>query len=213
VKFLKIVARGAEAVLSREKRDGEEVIVKERIVKGYRIPQLDAPLRRERTRHEARLLDAARRASIPVPLVLETDEKSSKIFMEHIEGTRLKELINSDIDDKQRGALAEDIGKTTGKLHAAGIVHGDLTTSNMILRDNKIHLIDFGLGQWSVRPEDRGTDLAVLKEAFQSTHFRFFDLLWDRFIKGYQKSTPDANRTITALAAIERRARYTQRCD
>ena len=49
--------------------------------------------------------------------------------------------------------VARNVGATLGKLHDSEIVHGDLTTSNIMIRhieDNKIDIvmIDFGLGNF-----------------------------------------------------------------
>ena len=210
---MEIVARGAEAVLSKDELDGETVLVKERIKKGYRIEQIDNSLRKERTEHESKLLGEARRAGVNTPKVLDIDEKNCKITMEWIEGQRLKEVFNSDISDKEIEKLAVMIGNAAGKLHYAGIVHGDLTTSNMILSEGKIFLIDFGLGFFSPKEEDYGTDLAVFKEAVKATHFKLLSLVWDSFIKGYRQTNPQADDALLALIAIEKRGRYMTRVE
>jgi len=209
-----IIARGAEAVLKKEHKDGRDVLIKDRIVKGYRLKAIDDKLRKERTRSEARLLRAASRANVNVPRVLE--ETEFELIEEFIEGKRLKELIN-ETDDDRRKRIAGMLGEAVGKLHSSGIIHGDLTTSNMILSRSKesdgekIYFIDFGLGFLSDKPEDFGTDLAVLREAFQSTHFRFFEQMWNDFLAGYRKSFPGSDQALKALESIERRGRYVRR--
>lgn len=210
---MEIVARGAEAVLRKDRMDDETVLIKERIKKGYRIEQIDTPLRTERTVHESRLLGEARRAGVNTPKILDVDEKGCRITMEWIEGQRLKELLNSDIEENERQRLSILIGNAAGRLHAAGIVHGDLTTSNMILCNDKIFFIDFGLGFFSTKNEDYGTDMAVLKEAVKATHFKHLNLIWDSFIKGYGQTNPHADASLEALKAIERRGRYVSRVD
>lgn len=210
---MQIVARGAEAILKKDSIDGETVLIKERVKKGYRIPQIDLPLRTERTVHESRLLGEARRAGVDTPKIIAVDSAGCRITMEWIEGQRLKELLNSDISDMERERLVALIGNAAGRLHAAGMVHGDLTTSNMILSGGKIFFIDFGLGGFSKRPEDFGTDLAVLEEALKSTHFRHLGLLWQSFIKGYCQTNPQAQEALKALADIEKRGRYVTRVD
>lgn len=70
------------------------------------------------------------------------------------------------------------IGSELAKMHLADIIHGDLTTSNMMLRhpsstaDSKTQLvlIDFGLSYQSNLTEDKAVDLYVLERAFSSTH-------------------------------------------
>jgi len=214
-----IVARGAEAVLYKETFDGKPALVKERIKKSYRIPQLDTKLRLERTRTEARLLNEAARAGVAVPAVLAVDEKNAKIIMEFVDGKRLKELLNS-CAEKERKELAASIGETVAKLHSHKIVHGDLTTSNIIQHDNKLFFIDFGLGYLSGRAEDFGTDLAVLHEAVRSTHFEHLNTLWPIIVKSYGKSFAQntgsqnaAQKALKALEDIESRGRYVRKTE
>lgn len=145
---MKIIKRGAEAILFLD----DSKLIKERVKKSYRLPQIDEKLRKLRTRKEAKLLSEARRVGIETPKIFSVDENGFKIVMEFIDGERLKEFFNETSDEK-RGEIAEELGKEVGLLHKNGIVHGDLTTSNMILKDEKIFFIDFGLGEFSQREE------------------------------------------------------------
>lgn len=206
----KIIARGAEAVLYREKTDGQEALVKERIKKSYRLAEIDSELRLQRTRREARLLSEARRCGVSTPKVLEVDEKNCKIVMEFVEGRRLKEFFN-ETSESESAKIAEMIGAQIGILHNGSIVHGDLTTSNMILSEGKIYFIDFGLGEFSQRTEDFATDLSVLKEAIKSTHFRMLGLLWNSVVKGYKSANPNSESVLKRMEEIEKRGRYAKR--
>jgi Kae1-associated kinase Bud32 len=203
---MKIIKRGAEAVLFLE---GDQ-LVKERVKKGYRLPQIDERLRKLRTRGEAKLLSEAKRIGVNTPKIFSVDEKGFRIVMEFIDGKRLKEFFN-ETDNKNRKSIAEELGKTVGLLHRNGIVHGDLTTSNMILKENRIFFIDFGLGEFSTRAEDLATDLSVLKEAFKSTHFKYLDLLWENFEKGYKQTNDNFIKVLDTLKDIEKRGRYVER--
>jgi len=205
---MQILKRGAEAILYL---DSEKNLVKERIKKSYRLPQIDSKLRAERTRAEARLINEASRAGVSVPRVFDVDEKEMKIVMEFLEGARLKEIFNSEIARVEKENLAEKIGESVGKLHSHSLVHGDLTTSNLIFHNNKIFFIDFGLGFQSSRPEDFATDLSVLKEALKSTHFKDLNSLWEQIILGYRKTFPEAEKVFKALENIELRGRYVER--
>jgi TP53 regulating kinase-like protein len=205
---MKIIKRGAEAVLYL---DGEN-LVKERVKKSYRLQEIDEKLRKYRTRKESKLLEDARRVGVETPKIISTDEKGFKIIMEYVEGQRLKEFFN-ETDNKNRENVAELVGKSVGLLHKNGIVHGDLTTSNMVLKDNKVYFIDFGLGENSNRIESLATDLSVLKEAFKSTHFRYLNLLWNSFIKGYKQTNDNFNKVLETLNDIEKRGRYVRRND
>jgi TP53 regulating kinase-like protein len=201
-----IIKRGAEAVISLD--DGR--IVKDRIKKSYRLAQIDEKLRKQRTRKEASLLLQAKRAGINVPDVIGISEKDFKITMENIEGKRLKEFLN-ETDDKNRKSVAEIVGKSVGLLHKTGIVHGDLTTSNMILKNGNVYLIDFGLGYCSRRLENQAIDLSVFKEALKSTHYAYLNVLWESFIKGYRQTNDNFNKVLDALNGIEKRGRYVER--
>jgi Kae1-associated kinase Bud32 len=199
---MKIIKHGAEAILYLE----NENLIKDRIKKSYRIPQIDEPLRKDRTKKEVKLINEARRIGIQTPKIFGT--KENKIIMEFVEGERLKEFFNN---SNERREVAELLGKNVGSLHLNRIVHGDLTTSNMILRENKIIFIDFGLGSFSNRVEDFATDLSVFKEAVKSTHFRYLEEIWNSFIKGYKQTNPNWDKVLKALEDIEKRGRYVKR--
>jgi Kae1-associated kinase Bud32 len=205
---MKIIKRGAEAVLYLD--NGH--LVKERIKKSYRLAEIDEKLRKIRTKKEAKLIAEAKRYGVETPNIFSVDEKGFKIIMDFIDGQRLKEFINETTDENRR-KVAEEIGKSVGLLHKNGIVHGDLTTSNLILKDNKIFFIDFGLGESSKRVENQATDLSVLKEAFKSTHFKHLNMLWESFIKGYKQTNDNFNKVLETLDDIEKRGRYVKRND
>ena len=199
-----IVGRGAEAILYR---DGDK-LVKERIKKGYRIKELDEKLRKRRTKREAKILSKARRVGVPTPLVINVEDY--KIVMEFIEGKRLKELLNS-LTSEERKEIAREIGILIGRLHTAGIIHGDLTTSNMILRGGEIYFIDFGLAFHSTSVEDRAVDLHLLHQAYQSTHFDYLEELWESTIEGYRETFKDWESVLRRLEQIRKRGRYAKR--
>ncbi|QQG40062.1 MAG: Kae1-associated serine/threonine protein kinase [Candidatus Aenigmatarchaeota archaeon] len=198
------IARGAEAVLYR--KDNE--LVKARIEKGYRLRELDAKLRTERTKTEARLMDAARRAGVPVPMIREVRESTLK--MDFLEGERLRDAIDL-VDSKQRIIIANTIGRHVGRLHRNGIVHGDLTTSNMIMHEGRVYFIDFGLGTFSTSVEDRAVDLYLLHNALKSTHYKNLKPLWANITKGYKKEFNEGARVLDRLKKVEVRGRYARR--
>ena len=204
---MKEISRGAEAVLYLEKHEGEIVLIKERVKKGYRVSELDNGIRKERTAREMKLLLEAKRAGANVPVVMTA--KEYRLIMEFLKGERVKELLNSNKRDGEE--IAEQIGREAGLLHENGIIHGDLTTSNMIIRDGRIYFIDFGLGMFSQKPEDQGVDLIVFRDALKSTHFSDFEVLWQSFIKGYKQTNKTSKEALKALASIERRGRYVNR--
>jgi len=126
----KIIQQGAEAVLIRE----DNFVLKRRAKKGYRINELDDKLRKQRTRKEAKLLEKAGKI-IDIPKVLKVDDAKMEIEMEFISGLKLSESLDNLKNWKE---VCLEIGKNISKLHDADIIHGDLTTSNMILVEKKL---------------------------------------------------------------------------
>ncbi len=184
---------GAEAVVRVE--DG--MLVKERVPKNYRQKELDERIRKERTKAEARIISEARRAGVPTPIIY--DIENSTIKMQYIDGVALKHVI----DEK----LSEQIGVLVAELHAAGIIHGDLTTSNLILFNDKIYMIDFGLSFSEGSVEARGVDVHVLFRTFESTH-RNHEKLIEAFCRGYRKELGQADEVLERVKEIEKRGRY-----
>lgn len=203
---MKVIKQGAEAKLYLDKN----LIIKNRVKKGYRIEQLDEKIRRFRTSLEANLISEARRTGVPTPMVLDADKNKYNITMEFIDGIRIKEYF-SRCKESEIEKLSEQIGRQIAILHSSGIIHGDLTTSNMILKEGKIYFIDFGLGFFSRRIEDQATDLKLMKEAIQSTHFKILKQCWDNILKGYKKEYKDADKVIERVNEIERRVRYAKK--
>lgn len=197
---MQLIAKGAEAEL---RKDGN-TLVKERISKGYRLKELDEKLRKRRTALEARLLREARRAGVLTPQVLE--EGKTSLVLEFIEGAKVKDLLSKNCAD-----ISEKIGEAVAKLHNFDIVHGDLTTSNMLINDKGLWLIDFGLGFISKRSEDKATDLYLLHEALESTHFDVLEEAWSAILDSYKEHYQDSGKVIKALSDVEKRGRYKER--
>lgn len=196
-----LIAQGAEAIIIRK----NSVIIKNRIKKSYRIPQLDQKLRRQRTKKEIRILEKAFKL-IPVPKVISFSEKNNIIKMEYIKGKKL-----SDHLDKLKNAkkISEMIGKNIAKLHDNNIIHGDLTTSNMIYSKDKLYFIDFGLSFESAKVEDKAVDLHLIKEALEAKHFKQADKLFKAILKGY-KTSKYYKETLKRLERVDLRGRYKQ---
>ena len=191
--------------------DGRKVLVKERVRKGYRLAQIDERLRRERTNREVKLLTDARAAGVLTPQVLESDSASGKIVMEFVDGERVKEYLGR-VGSAAAGKVCRLIGESVGRLHAAGMVHGDLTTSNMISRpDGKIVFIDFGLGSHTARVEDKAVDMKLLHDSLKAAHFKLLAACWKNIVEGYVKEYKNAGEVIKQIETIEGRMRYAER--
>lgn len=201
-------------MLMKARRQGEDILVKDRIRKGYRVPELDQKIRSQRTRSEERLLGRARRAGVRAPRVwgpLEPGKASgSEIVMEFIDGPTVKDGLNG-MPREKRLRVYEQIGQAAASLHGAGIMHGDLTTSNMILRGGRpdsLFVVDFGLARTSRRVEDHAVDLFLLHEALKAAHFRFLEEAWKSIIKAYKHNYTIAGHVLERLGKIKRRRRY-----
>ena len=202
-----LIKRGAEAELRRTEFLGRPSVEKARIPKAYRLSELDDRLRRSRIRTEARLMVEARAAGVAVPLLYDLDLAAGTIVMEFIEGPTAKEVLDAGPPRAVQAAL--EIGRTIGRLHRAGIVHGDLTTSNMILRDGAVVMIDFSLGGKDPGREARGVDLHLLREGLNSAHARAA-AYYREVLKGYREILQDeAEDSIATAKEIESRGRYT----
>ncbi len=219
-----VIAQGAEAILIHE----DSNLIKRRTTKGYRLPVLDEKLRKQRTRKEAKLLEKASKL-IPVPNVIKSSDKSMEIDMAFIEGKKLSESLDSLPNAEE---VCTQIGQNIAKLHDAGIIHGDLTTSNMILVESpstqqektnkspnpahrpssineslKVFFIDFGLGFESEKVEDKAVDLHLIKQALEAKHFLHFESFFNSVLEGYKISKHHIA-TINRLKAVEKRGRY-----
>ncbi len=161
---------GAEAVVDLVTWDGAPAIRKIRAPKMYRNPKLDQSLRSRRTKQEVVILHATKRARVHCPKVLFVDPDKCEIIMEYIQGTHLKDIAKDPLYHKISKALYLELGKAIASLHKSKIVHGDLTTKNIFLKERKIQLIDFGLSFFTERIEDQADDLHLLKQALKSTN-------------------------------------------
>ncbi len=204
-----LLKKGAEASLFLKSWHGRKVIVKTRFPKRYRPTELDAKIRSYRTAHEPQLMNEAKRAGVPTPTIFLVDMKNAAITMEFVEGKQLKRVLPH-IPRKEQQELCAEIGVLIGKMHRSGVVHGDLTTSNMILTgEGKIFLVDFGLGEKNSEVEARGVDLHLMKRALQSTHYKFAEDCFKHVLKGYASVLgEDAGKVFEKIREIERRGRY-----
>jgi TP53 regulating kinase-like protein len=205
-----LMKKGAEANLYLADWHGRKVVLKKRLPKEYRPSALDDQIRAYRTIHEPQLMHEAKKAGVPTPIIFLVDRRNTTIIMEYIEGKQVKQLLK-EVSKSERQRLCFRIGESIGKLHDYGIVHGDLTTSNLIQHsEGKIFFVDFGLGDKTKELEARGVDLHLMKRALQSTHYEFAEECFDSAIEGYSsvlKSETSEN-VLDKIKEIERRGRY-----
>lgn len=236
---LKLVSQGAEAlVFVTEKHpylpkdikpagltNVNNYIVKYRPRKPYRHEQLDLQITKSRTAGEAKLLYKLDSLNIKAPKLIALDAINGIIWMEFL-GFRLPNgdfsslknwlwFIEKKGESEAIGQLAKDVMRLVGyaiaELHLNEIVHGDLTSSNIVLvkeseteEKYSVALIDFGLSSYSNLVEDKAVDIYVLERALVSTHPQFSELYNEWLLEGYH-SLYSEKKKINAWRDVERR--------
>ena len=204
--------KGAEASLYLADWHGKKAIIKTRIPKKYRPDSLDKRIRSYRTVHEPQLMHEAKVAGVSTPLIYMVNVAESYIVMEYLEGQQIKQVLNKVLQEK-RHELCIEIGTLIGKLHNYGLIHGDLTTSNMIRTPKgKIFFVDFGLGEKNIELEAQGVDLHLMKRALQSTHYEFWEECFKNVLCGYTsvRGVETTEKVYEKIREIERRGRYVE---
>lgn len=202
-----ITEKGAEANIYSGQWLNHDVLIKERIPKNYRINEIDRRLRKERTKKEAKLLGEAKSCGVKTPLIYDIDKQNNSLTIEKIHGKIVKNIFE-DAELYKIKEISVKIGKNIAKLHNCGIIHGDLTTSNLILENGDIVFIDFGLGKNSDLVEDKGVDLLVFKKAISGIHYKIADICFNEILKGY-KEADNYDEVMEKVEEIEGRGRYT----
>ena len=188
------IAQGAEATIYLSK----DKIVKKRIPKRYRLKKLDETLRKFRTRREAKFID---KLPIAGPKLIKVDDKNMIIEMEHIKGDKVRDILDKNIK------LSKEIGQKVAILHNNNMIHGDLTTSNMIL-NKEIYFIDFGLSFFSYKIEDKAVDLHLLRQALESKHYKVYEKSFKLVLEGYKEKADNYEEIINRFEKVEERGRY-----
>ncbi|OLY80015.1 TP53-regulating kinase [Smittium mucronatum] len=123
--------------------------------------------------------------------------------MEYVVG----EMVKTILARGGKEGLGEEVGRVLAKMHDCGIIHGDLTTSNMIFNENEgLVLIDFGLGFSSDLAEDKAVDLYVFERALISTTPDCDDFL-DSFYKSYSSISTKSKGVLDRLQDVRIRGR------
>ncbi|KAH0537683.1 serine/threonine-protein kinase bud32 [Glutinoglossum americanum] len=216
-----LLTQGAEALIYKTTYLTPHLpaALKHRPPKPYRHPTLDARLTRHRILSEARILTKCRREGVRVPAVYFVDWEQGWMLMEWIGGGSVRDALAAFLTKREVGeesvrGLMGRVGRAVGRLHVAGVVHGDLTTSNLMLQpttassplDGQVVLIDFGLGAVSVQDEDKAVDLYVLERAFISTHPKA-EGLFQEVLRSYEESYKGAKVVLRRLEDVRMRGR------
>ena len=122
--------------------------------------------------------------------------------MSNIPGLLVKNIL-----EKKYKKLSKEIGEKVAILHNKGIIHGDLTTSNMIF-NKEICFIDFGLSFFSHKTEDKAVDLHLLKQALESKHYKIWEKAFKLALESYKNKAKNSDEIIKRLQKVEKRGRY-----
>ena len=196
---MNLVNEGAEAKIYETRVFGKSILVKVRQPKAYRVKELDTSIRVSRTRKEAHAMLLAKSKGAKVPAVLAYGKY--EIYMEKAEGILLRDILSN--ADKH---VFEQAGRELGKLHNAGIAHGDFTPANILVKgskNSKIIIIDFGLSTFTSSEEEQALDVLLMKRSIGKDQF-------SRFLAGYS-SYAKSGIVLSKLAEIEKRGRYQSR--
>ncbi len=203
--FMKLLKKGAEGDIFLTSWNKKKAILKARKKKNYRNPTLDQRIRKQRTIRESEIISYVKQFGILTPLIYFVDTKNCTILMQHIAGTLV-----SDLSELKLIKACSEIGRIVGVMHKNGIMHGDLTTSNFIVSQKKMFVLDFGLANKTNKPEDHAVDLRLFKEILTSAHVKIMQKSWSNFLKGYKTVVGASrfNKITNLVTVIESRGRY-----
>ncbi len=204
-----LLYKGAEADVVRGEWQGLDAVYKIRKPLKYRLPVIDEAIRRQRTVREAEMIRSAKDAGVPSPFLYCVDVPTSTLVMEFVRGERVKDLVERLSQEKMADTFFE-FGQGAARLHAAGMMHGDLTTANLVRRDGTLVFIDFGLSIRTTRLEDHAVDLRLIKETLFGAHAEAAEPALEALLRGYTSvAGPGRSRAVQKqLHSIERRGRY-----
>lgn len=207
-----ILAKGAESDILEKSYLGEDAILKKRVPKSYRVKEIDTKIRKMRTKSESKLISDIKSCGVKSPVLFDVNLEDESILMEKIHGNLVKDIMDS-LSSEDRFNLAKKIGYNIGLMHNKDIIHGDITSSNMMVDDKgNFVFFDFGLGGYSDLVEDKATDLLVLKKSFQSIDYEIANETFNWILDGYIDSYEDdlnKNMILNKIKEIESRGRYT----
>lgn len=207
-----IIRIGAEAVVSKLEWNGFKLVLKHRVPKPYRVPELDKWIREKRTLHEAKIITDLKKAGVPCPVILLIDRDESTLYIQFIDGSELKKVLDS-FPQQIMESIASTLGEIVGKMHSSRIAHGDLTTSNIIIdKYGRLYLIDFGLSAVTDDLEELAVDVHLLDRSLESAHYSVRELFMKNFLKGYSSivGREFTLRVLEKVKEIRRRGRYVE---
>jgi len=204
-----LIYRGAEADVIRGTWQGLDAVFKVRRPLAYRLPVLDEAIRYHRTAREAEMAHWAKEAGVRAPVVYYVDIPAATLVMEYVKGDRIKDVVDRLAADEV-ASIFTSFGRYVAKLHSSGVVHGDLTTANLVRHNGDLVFLDFGLSSHSARAEDHAVDLRLIKETVVGAHSDIATVALQSLLDGYSAEAGEARSkaVLGQLRSIERRGRY-----
>lgn len=192
----KIIAQGAEAKITQI---NPNTLKKIREEKPYRIKEIDLTLRKSRCKKEFKILNYLKenKLNVPKPFELIINKNEISFTFELINAEILKQVIDKELLFKAFNQII--------KLHQLEIIHGDLTTLNMLSKNKSVYLIDFGLAEFSKKQEDRAVDLNLFFTCIKNEHPKLYKYKKE-LIENY-KILEFSKMVIQRLEKIEKRGR------
>jgi TP53 regulating kinase-like protein len=209
MKLKELIAQGAESVILKIERWNQYFVLKWRQSKPYLFKDIDSQLRKTRTSRECKMLSVARALGVRTPAVYAVDLDDFTILMDYIEGIQFKQLVST-LAENQLKEFCLEFGRSIALLHKGDVVHGDPTTSNLIIDSkSRLWLIDFGLSEMNATIEMKGVDLHLIYRALETTHWDLQESMLEATIRGYSDSLgKDAKDILSRMEEIRERGRY-----
>ena len=213
---------GAEAEVWKGEWFGKPAVRKQRRPRSWRHPNLDHRLGVRRMISEARLLIRTRKAGLSVPSVWDLDYEGGQLIIEHLDGRPLIDVLNDEATTSATAqAILRRVGAAVRRLHREATTHGDLSSNNILIEGEQVHLIDFGLASIEYDVERFGIDLHVLDEILGASHPQWEGAI-DWVVDGYMEAeealgpppalqggaVPSAREVHARLEDIRTRVRY-----
>ncbi|MGD2073106.1 MAG: KEOPS complex kinase/ATPase Bud32 [Candidatus Thorarchaeota archaeon] len=202
-------AIGAESIIFKIIQGGNFFLLKHRPKKTYLLSAIDSSLRALRTSRECKMLAVARTLGVPTPAVYALDKTNHALLMDYIEGEQLKNIVDT-VSTEVLHEICYKFGGLIALLHQGNVIHGDPTTSNVIVdTKSKLWLVDFGLSEMNATTEMKGVDLHLIQRAFETTHWNYQEIMLKATLEGYKsRMRNDAQIIIDRMSEIRERGRY-----
>ncbi|MFW9786692.1 MAG: Kae1-associated kinase Bud32 [Candidatus Thorarchaeota archaeon] len=204
-----VLALGAESVIYKVEQWGSTYALKWRQGKSYLLQEIDAYLRKIRTSRECKMMTVSRTLGVPTPAIYSVNLEKYTILMDFIPGTQLKQLAGQ-VSQSNLTAFSNNFGRLIAFLHEGNVVHGDPTTSNIIVDEkSRLWIVDFGLSEMNATVEMKGVDLHLIHRALETTHWDLQETMLDATIEGYVDVLgAAAEPVLSRMSEIRERGRY-----